>query len=391
MSVSTWHLTTWSVSTASTAAADYMGQIDANMAVAERVAASFAVSEITPSSARNMTVQIQPGWLFNGVTYIQTTAQVTTTLAVPSAFSRIDRVVANVLTGAVSVVSGSESSSPTAPAIPTGYVPLARLTIPIQTTAIGNSMITDERSWGAGALASDYQEFTSTTGGTWNAPGGYSSNSIVMVMGWGGGGGGSGSGAGGGGGGGACMVSLFLLSALTTAVSVTVGAGGAAASAGGDSAFGTYMTFYGGQGSTGTGGGGGAGALGRSSIAQTGGAPNPSSEASYGGGSGADLVVGNPGGFSVYGGAGGGRYGVGGGSTRAVGGNSIYGGGGGAGASTVGSSYGIGLSVFGGNGGAQSGPTGGSGSAPGGGGGAGALTGGAGGRGELRIWTYKGA
>lgn len=368
-----------------------MGQIDANMAVAQRMGSAFAVSEQTPSSDRNMTVHVQPGWLYDGVTFTQTTAQDSTALAVPAAFTRIDRIVANAASGVVSVVSGSESSAPAAPAIPTGYIPLARIAVPAGAQAIGNSMITDERAvWGS-VLPLNYQEFTSTAGGTWTNQGG-SSNSLVAIMGWGGGGGGSNTG---GGAGAACSLVYFLLGNLSSAETVTIGTGGTPSSLatfgstvcdGGNSAFGSRCTFYGGSLLY------GAGVLGRAILTTTpvaGGPPNGGTGVNvttsiFGGGSPNPFSIVTPG-NSVWGGGSGGLTG---GVSVPVAGRSFYGGGGGNGGSTASAPQG-GVSVFGGNGGNGSTlatGTGTSGSSPGGGGGQNA----AGGKGAVRVWVFRG-
>lgn len=233
----------------------------------------------------------------------------------------------------------------------------------------------------AAAPTTNYQAFTSD--GTWTKPATVKSSSRVHVQAWGAGGGGGAHATGGGGGGGAYAEGWFLASSLSATESVTVPAGGAVNTAGGNAAFGSLLTAYGGangtNGASGSGGGGG-GALGAATT-YVGGSPNFTSATVYNGGwgggnggiTGSSGVAGN----AVIGGGGGGQGNASGAGTN--GGSSLYGGGGGAGKGTSGSPVG-GTSVFGGAGGAPEV----AGSAPGGGGGRNA----AGGRAEVRVTTY---
>lgn len=406
-----WTQTTYSASTASTAATDYKTAIDNNFMVARRMGTAFSVSEQTTAALRDMTVHVSAGWLFNGVTFTEVSAQDSTALAVPAAVSRIDRIVADILTGTISVVSGSEAITPSAPAIPAGKIPLAQIALTAETTRIGNSMITDERAvWGE-ALPGDYQEFLTTGAFTWNKPTGFSSNALVVVMEWGGGGAGS---TISGGGGGSCNVFQTPLGRLSTAVSGSVGAGGTTAGGfSGDTNFGSF-TVYGGcngpvLGFTADPGGNGAGIFARGSTDASvlanyyGGAPlggagvtaavTSSGSAIFGGGGGGDggifgVAYGTTGGFSVWGGGGGGGGSTG-GTAAGNGGRSFYGGGGGGGAGPTAGGHAGGVSVLGGNGGAGSTVAGGSGvagSAPAGAGGSAAP----GARGEVRVWVLRG-
>lgn len=369
--------------------ATYKANIDAGFAVNKRLNDAFAPhAQTTP----NMTVALDAGFIFGAPTLTEVAAQNTAAIAASSraGITRIDRVVVDQITGAVSVVSGTS----VAPSIPSGKMPVSQVAVTTASTGITNAMLTDERAFPqAPARSLDYQAFTSTAAANWAAPAGFSSNALVQVAAWAGGGGG---GSGGGGGGGACLIAQFSLGQLTTSVAVTVGNGGAAGNAGGNTSFGGYFTVYGGGvGGSGDGGGGG-GTLGASTAVAYGGAPQggEAKQASgefydsvFGGGGGGDNNVTTSeavGGDSVYGGGGGG-----GGNTGGQGGNggrSLYGGGGGAGES-VGAARTGGVSVFGGNGGNGSTATanaGTAGTAPGGGGGNDA----AGARGEVRVWVF---
>lgn len=373
-------LTTYSVSTASTAATDYMTQIDANFIVSQRIGTNFLVNERVPGSARDMTVRILPGWLFSSGVFTEVAAQVTTAFAAPTGAPRIDRVVADAGTGAVTVVTGTEAAAPVAPSLPSGKIPLAQVRLTPGMPAIGASMLTDERIWnffdGYSPLPADYQEFTTAGAFTWNKPNYCSSESLVEFLLWGGGGGGNaGVGVGGGGGGGACVPGILPASAMSSAVAGVIGVGGSLGGDGGNSSF-SGATAYGGRAGGTTIGGAGAGIFGNAS-ARIGGNPQDGSgsDRNFGGG---DGVLTGQAGASVYGGGGGGASGGG-----NNGGRSVYGGGGGGGGSTLGVG---GKSILGGNGG-----TGGvDGSAPGGGGG-GSTAGNAknGAPGALHIWTWR--
>ena len=385
--------TTWGVSTSTAAADAYKAAIDGNMIVAQRLGTVFAVQEQMPLASRNMTVHVSAGFLFNGANFSEVAAQDTGTFAVPQTAPRIDRVVADAVTGVVAIVSGSEAVSPSAPTIPAGKVPLARVLLAPGITAIGNSMLTDERAvWVGGKIPGNYQEFTSTGSFTWNKPAGFSTNSIVIALVWGSGAGGS---LAAGGGGGACVKGIYRIGDLSTAVAVVVPPGGAASTlsasnAGAQGSFGSLIGYGAGQpvGNFPSGGGGTLSA----GTSYAGGGPLPASgyDNDFGGGYGTTASA-LPGGNSVWGGGGGGAPTA---SNGIVGGNSIYGGGGGAGGTgstgSVFSNAAGGTSVYGGNGASSAIPAG----APGGGGcamnGPGTPLPLPGARGEVRVWTLGG-
>lgn len=122
----------------------YKANIDAGFAVADRLAWAFAPHE---QGTPDMTVRLAAGAIFDGATLTEVAAQSTGTITAPSTNPRIDRVAIDRSTGAVSVVTGTEDVSPTAPAIPAGKVPVARVALTTGTTEIANSDITDERDF----------------------------------------------------------------------------------------------------------------------------------------------------------------------------------------------------------------------------------------------------
>lgn len=358
--------------------ATYKANIDAGFAVSKRLLDAFAPhAQATP----DMTVAIDAGFSFYGGSLTEVAAQNTAAIAASSraGITRIDRVVVDQVTGVYSLVAGTSVAA----SIPSGKMPVAQVALTTASTAITNSMLTDERAFPSTPAAANFQSFTSTGAFTWSKPTGYSTNSRVVVMAWAGGGGG---GNAGGGGGGAGLSVDFKLSDLSTSETVTVGNGGAGTGASGNNtSFGSHLTVYGGVGGSGNIGGGGGGIFAQGS-GTTGGAPiggSASSTSNFGGGGGGNAGA-NAGGASVYGGGGGG-----GGSTSgagAAGGRSFMGGGGGGGGS-VGAAQAGGASVLGGAGGNGSTLSGGAGTVgaqPGGGGGNLA----AGGDGQVLVWVF---
>ncbi|HEV2263722.1 MAG TPA: hypothetical protein VGR79_04230 [Stellaceae bacterium] len=125
--------------------------IDADWAVAARLVDNFAPhAQATP----NMSVALDAGHLFNGAALTEVATQSTGTIAAPVSNPRIDRVVIDRVSGAVSVVTGTEAASPSPPAIPAGKAPVVQVLLQTSSTAIGNAMLTDERDLGALGLAS---------------------------------------------------------------------------------------------------------------------------------------------------------------------------------------------------------------------------------------------
>ena len=127
----------------------YKAMLDYFCALAKRQALSFAPHE---QDTPNMTVRLEAGAILSGVTLTEVAAQSTGTITAPSTHPRIDRVVIDRSTGAASVVAGTEASSPSAPAIPTGKLPVAQVNLTVGKTSITNADLTDERV-GGGSVA----------------------------------------------------------------------------------------------------------------------------------------------------------------------------------------------------------------------------------------------
>lgn len=114
-----------------------------NAAVAmERLGVVFKAEA---QSMPNMTIRVLAGALLVNGALLEVPAQSTGTIAAPVTNPRIDRVVIDAVTGAVSVVTGAENASPVVPAIPSGKLPIARVTLSPSTVSIGNSLLFDER------------------------------------------------------------------------------------------------------------------------------------------------------------------------------------------------------------------------------------------------------
>lgn len=154
MSVATFVQTNYTTQDAST----YKNSIDSDISVTSRIGALFACHQ---QSSPNMTVRVDAGAVVNGITLTEVAAQSTGTITAPASNSRIDRVVADSLTGVVSVITGVSGSSPAIPSLTAGKIPLARVLLTSSSTTITNSMIADERCFLKPNLQS-INEFTSS-------------------------------------------------------------------------------------------------------------------------------------------------------------------------------------------------------------------------------------
>ena len=120
----------------------YKAAIDGNINVLARLAAAFAPSQ---QATPNMTVAIGAGAVMVWGNVVLVAAQSTAVIAAPVTNPRIDRVVIDAGTGVIATVLGAESATPTAPAIPAGFLPIAQVLLAPGATSITNAMITDER------------------------------------------------------------------------------------------------------------------------------------------------------------------------------------------------------------------------------------------------------
>jgi hypothetical protein len=137
--IATWLLSKFTTQDPTT----YKSAIDGNFAVAQRIVDNFAPRQNNPVA---LNVVLDAGALYNGAALTEVAQQTTANIAAPVTYPRIDRVVINKATGVVSVITGSESNSPTPPALTTSVYPVAQVLLQTTSTYIANSMITDERA-----------------------------------------------------------------------------------------------------------------------------------------------------------------------------------------------------------------------------------------------------
>jgi hypothetical protein len=160
-------------------AAAYKAAIDGITAVHDRVAGAFAPHEQDVGSpAPDLSMRVDAGFIFAGTTLTEVAAQTVSGFTTPSAGQeRIDRVVLDAITGVASRVAGtavSGSPSAVAPDIPLGKLPCAQIRFTDASTAVLNSMITDERIPAAGRDAYVYirdEQTSGTAGGAFNSGG----------------------------------------------------------------------------------------------------------------------------------------------------------------------------------------------------------------------------
>jgi hypothetical protein len=126
----------------------YKTSIDNSVMAIARLASSFAAHEQT---VPDMTVRVDAGFIWDGETLTNIAAQNTGTITAPVSNPRIDRVVVDNATGAVSVITGAENVSPVAPDITLGKAPVCSILLATSTTAITNNLITDERTFDRGS------------------------------------------------------------------------------------------------------------------------------------------------------------------------------------------------------------------------------------------------
>jgi hypothetical protein len=131
----------------------YKGNIDADIAVAQRVADAFAPRPASPAA---MAVVLDAGFVMAetpaGMQSVVEVAQQTVTIASAPGLpnSRIDLVVIDAATGAASVITGTPANPPSPPAITAGKRQVALVSVPNGTSVISNANITDLRAvWGA--------------------------------------------------------------------------------------------------------------------------------------------------------------------------------------------------------------------------------------------------
>ncbi|MDD3494225.1 MAG: tail fiber protein [Candidatus Thermoplasmatota archaeon] len=122
----------------------YKSNIDNCVEVVGQIGDQFAPHE---ASTPNMTVKVDAGRLFVDGSLVLRSQQTSATITAPSNNPRIDRIVMSETTGVISVVTGTEGSSPSPPAVPSGTLPICQIALSVGQQTITNSHLTDERSW----------------------------------------------------------------------------------------------------------------------------------------------------------------------------------------------------------------------------------------------------
>lgn len=118
----------------------------------------FVVYQSDPTTP-DMTIKVGAGRLVALGSLVSKVIQTSGTITAPTTNDRIDRVLLSKADGTISIVSGSESATPTAPAITAGYVSLAQIYLTPAHTEIINDDITDERTFGTtGGLSAQADE-----------------------------------------------------------------------------------------------------------------------------------------------------------------------------------------------------------------------------------------
>jgi hypothetical protein len=111
-----------------------------NWAVAKRMVSAFSPQA---QSSPDMTVFLNKGWLLNNTAVIKVAPQTVGPFAVPTVV-RTYRIIVNRADGAATVAAGTEGSTPP-PAVPFGYLPVARVVLTAGMTEITNEALYDER------------------------------------------------------------------------------------------------------------------------------------------------------------------------------------------------------------------------------------------------------
>jgi hypothetical protein len=146
--VGAWALT-YSTGSSAQDPTTYKGAIDADFAVAQRVADAFAPKPASPAA---MSVTVDAGFIATAgpsglQSVVEVAAQSVTIAAAPSSpNNRIDLVVIDEATGTASVITGTPAGTPSAPSITAGKQQIAQVSVPNGTSAIGNANITDLRA-----------------------------------------------------------------------------------------------------------------------------------------------------------------------------------------------------------------------------------------------------
>jgi hypothetical protein len=115
-----------------------------NMQIMARVAAAFYVEPTSPAS---MQLSVLAGSLNVSGTIVEVATQLTPAIAAPVTNGRMDLVVVDTSSGVASVITGTEATTPAPPAIPSGKLPLAWVTLVPKQKTIAATNLTDKRTF----------------------------------------------------------------------------------------------------------------------------------------------------------------------------------------------------------------------------------------------------
>lgn len=122
-------------------AATYKSSIDNSIAMLAQLAKQFAPREMaTPA----LGITVEEGILSDGT---HVAAQNVAGIGAPSANPRIDRIYYDMNLRSFQRAVGAEASSPVAPSLPFGSIPIAQIYLTVGMTAIRNADIMDDRSF----------------------------------------------------------------------------------------------------------------------------------------------------------------------------------------------------------------------------------------------------
>jgi hypothetical protein len=124
----------------------YKTALDNSIHVGKRIADCFGPhAKATP----DMNVLLDAGNVLNDITLTEIAQQMVGPFTAPSTHPRIDRIVIDKLTGVASIITGTQATTPAAPAITDDKAPVCQVLLQTSSAAITNAMITDERVGGA--------------------------------------------------------------------------------------------------------------------------------------------------------------------------------------------------------------------------------------------------
>lgn len=125
--------------------------ISGTMWVADNIGNTY-IAAGTTCTISGSTLTLSHATLQAGTNVQVALGQISPAIVAPVSNPRIDRIVVSAATGSVSVITGTPAGSPVAPALTAGVLPVAQVLMQTSSTAILNTMITDERAFSGSAV-----------------------------------------------------------------------------------------------------------------------------------------------------------------------------------------------------------------------------------------------